>query len=313
MLPPRFEEPAGFHWGHFRDRGGVNIRYGWVSPYDGVVHGTVVILPGFREPVEKLFELTRDLLEQGFAVWLLDRQGQGGSDRVIKDHPQKMGGVDYTNHIHALHHFVTGIVKHAGPLLLFGHSMGGHIALRYLKEHGVFNAAVLTSPMVDIQTPPFPRIIALMLVAGARLLGLLDWYVPGGQGALLTDKVFPGNLRTSDPQRFAVQAEIFSKKPELKMNGPTFGWVAEALRSIKILNDESYLRAIKTPILMGIAGNDKIVDVEAEKRAASLMPNCEEVEIPEARHEIWMERDVLRQPWMIKVSSFLATHLQTKS
>ncbi len=311
MLPARFEEPAGFTWGSFTDAGGANIRCGSMQPA-GEPKGTIIIAGGFREPVEKYFEVMRDLTDKGFAVWMMDWHGQGGSDRYLKDNPQRMYGEGYDEHIATLHQFATTVVeKSKGPLILTAHSMGGHIGLRYLKEHeGVFDSAIFTSPMCDIKTPGLPRrwlrCWSILLKAGA----FLENYVPKGHDwDEKTDGDFATNDLTSDPARFGVLAEIYRKKPELKMGDPTYGWVMHTFESVAILRDAEYLKSIKTPILMEIAGDDKVVDSAASTRAAGLLPNCTRVDIPEAKHEIWMERDDLRAPWLAKVGAFLDERL----
>jgi lysophospholipase len=311
MLPARFEEPANFKWGSFSDAGGANIRYGSLQPA-GEPKGTIVLAPGFREPIEKYFEIIRDMTDRGFAVWMMDWHGQGGSDRFIKDHPQRMHNEGYGEHIATLHQFATDIVKKSsGPLILSGHSMGAHIGLRYLKEHeGVFDSAVFTSPMCDIQTPGYPRSVAVMLARGARATRSLSKYVPKGHDwDEKTDGDFATNDLTSDPARFGVLADIYKRKPELKMGEPTFGWVLRTFESIDVLRKEDYLKAIKTPVLIGISGNDQIVVAAATERACGILLNCTRMDIPEAKHEIWMERDALRAPWLAKVGAFLEERL----
>jgi len=64
LLPARFEEPSGFIWGTFKDAGGAKIRYGALQPpstFGGEPKGTIVLTPGFREPIEKYFEVVRDM------------------------------------------------------------------------------------------------------------------------------------------------------------------------------------------------------------------------------------------------------------
>jgi lysophospholipase len=306
MLPARFQEPKNFTWGSFTDAGGSKIRYGSLQP-EGEPKGTIVLASGFREPIEKYFEVMRDMTERGFAVWMMDWHGQGGSDRYLKN-PQKMYGKGYEEHIETLHQFTQKIVaKSEGPLILMAHSMGGHIGLRYLKEHeGVFDSAVLTSPMCDIKTPGFPRKVAQMLIRRAEKKGTLDDYIPLGHDWREDKEDFASNKLTSDPKRFAVLGELFKTKPELRMGDPTYGWVMHTFNSVAVLRDEAYLKSIKTPVLMGIAGKDGVVEASASVRASGLLQNCTRVDVPEAKHEIWMERDALRAPWLERVSGFLS-------
>lgn len=303
-LPARFQEPASFKWGHFTNADGASIRYGSLQP-EGTPKGTIVLTSGFREATEKYFEVIRDMAEQGYAVWMMDWRGQGGSDRYIKDNPQKMYSEGYDKSIADLHQFATGVVKKSdGPLIMMSHSMGGHIGLRYLKEHdGVFDSAVFTAPMLDIVTPGYPRKVVQLLTKAARVGRFLGDYVPTAGDWHL--EPFETNKLTSDPERYMVLPAIYKEKPELIMGEPTYGWLLHTLVSIDALQKEDYLKSIKTPVLIGVAGKDEVVSIAAEDRACKLIPNCIRVDVPEAKHEIWMERDSMRGPWIKRVFEFL--------
>ncbi len=304
MPPERFSEPDGFQWGGFTDTGGARIRFGTLHPETS--RGTIVIASGFRECIEKYFEVMRDMTERGFSVWMMDWHGQGGSERYLEN-PQKMHSLGYAEHIETLHQFTRDIVKRSsGPFVILAHSMGAHISLRLMKEHqGVFDAAVLGSPMCDVITPGLFRPIAQALASLARMAGCLEKYVPGGHDWNVNDAEFHRNKLTSDPERFSVVPEIFSQKPELRMGSPTYGWAWHTFRSIKVLNARDYLASITTPVLLGIAGDDDVVDIKASARACGILPNCMRVDVSEARHEIWMERNALREVWLEKVTDFL--------
>ncbi len=311
MLPKRFEESAGFQWGTFTNAKGAKIRYGHALP-TGTPKGTMVIVPGFREPIEKYFETIRDMTDKGFAVWAMDWHGQGGSERYLKDNLQKMHGEGYDEHIKTLDQFAAKIVSQSpGPFILTAHSMGAHIGLRYLKEHaGVFDAALLTAPMLDINTGALPKPVARQMARFAKAGSYLEKYVPLGEDWAETREVFANNKKTSDPERFAVTAEIFNAKPGLQMGDATYGWVYHTFESIDILHKEDYLKSITTPILMQISGDDEIVDAKAARRAVGFLPHCTAVDMPAAKHEIWMERDVLRDEWMKHIDFFLARQIK---
>lgn len=310
MQPENFEEPAGFQWGAFTNAKGADIRYGVLHP-EGTAKGTMVIVPGFREPIEKYFEVIHEMAGKGFSVWVMDWHGQGGSDRFLKDDPQKMHSEGYDGHIETLRQFAEKIiVKNDGPLVLTAHSMGAHIALRCLKEHaGVFDSAILTAPMLDIVTAALPKPVARQLTRFAKAGGYLEKYIPGGGDWHESQEVFEGNKKTSDPDRFALTAKFFKEKPELQMGSATYGWVYHTFESIDILGKEDYLQSIETPVLIQISGDDMIVDSTATRRACGLLPNCTQVDMPTARHEIWVENDALRDAWMQKVDAFLETRL----
>jgi alpha-beta hydrolase superfamily lysophospholipase len=60
---------------------------------------------------------------------------------------------------------------------------------------------------------------------------------------------------------------------------------------------------------MEISGDEKTVVKEAAERAALLMPDCKRVDIPAAKHEIWMEQDALRGQWLKEVQQFVSQRL----
>jgi hypothetical protein len=70
--------PAGLVSGVFRARDGLGLRYALSVPH-GSCRGTVVLMLGRADFIEKYFETIADLQGRGFAVATLDWRGQGGS------------------------------------------------------------------------------------------------------------------------------------------------------------------------------------------------------------------------------------------
>jgi lysophospholipase len=298
--------PQGFIWGRFNNTANASIRYGHVKP-EGETLGTLVILGGFREPAEKYFEVIRENVGQGFEVFTMDWRGQGGSDHYLPDEPMKSHHLGYDEQIATLHQFMQTIVVRdlSKPLVMVAHSMGAHIGLRYLNEHaGVFDAAILTAPMLNIGTDrkppkPFVRLLSTLAVAA----GCGTRYVPGGGPWSAAHESINMATKTSDAERGQVQNRAYLENPQLQMGDPTYGWVYHTFRSIKILNRTDYLKSINTPILMQISGDEHIVDRKAAERASRLLPQCKRVDFPTAKHEIWMERDELRTPWLQEINA----------
>ncbi len=71
--------------GSFAARDGKQIRYGVFGHTAQPPKGTVVLLHGRNECIEKCFETIRDLAARGFGVATFDWRGQGGSDRRLGD------------------------------------------------------------------------------------------------------------------------------------------------------------------------------------------------------------------------------------
>ena len=360
ILPPHAEEPAGLVWGSFVNADGAKIRFCQAPPPAGTaIKGHVVLLPGFKEPIEKYFEAMHDLHARGLMVWMMDWRGQGGSDRYLAATPHKAHHLGYEEQIASLHQFITQeVLPHKPkdlPLYMVAHSMGGHLALRYLHDHnqaavdgtpGPITAAMLTAPMLDIATGATPKPLARQMARFAKAANSLEKYIPGGRGWYLpkpgieppppeqpledaasldpqakkkvqkTEKPVTTTLDldvktsslTSDPARIGVMAVWFDRKPELALGDPTYGWVYHTMLSIDVLNQPAYLAAIKTPVLMAISGDERVVVKAAAERAATLMPHCTRLDMKDARHEIWMERDDIRATWLKAVDDFITVH-----
>jgi lysophospholipase len=306
-----FREPDGFTWGHFKNAKGADIRYGHVAP-EGEPKGRIVVLPGFRESAEKYFEVANEMVAKGYEIWVMDWRGQGGSERYLKDNPQKAHHEGYDEQIETLHQLTQTIMpKSDKPLFMLGHSMGAHTGMRYLKEHeGVFDSAMLTSPMLDIITAGLPKPLARQMAKFAKAGNYLEKYIPGGSDHNGKRDPFEGNTVTSDPVRFERRNDVIQEHPELKIGDPTYGWIYHTFASIDILKDEAYLKGIKTPILMEVSDNDKIVERSAQDRALTFLPNARKIEIPGAMHEIWMEQDKYRNQWVQKLDEFLEERLK---
>ena len=68
-----------------RTRDDIGIRYGVWSGCQSELRGTVLLLNGRKEYLEKYHETICDLNDRGFAVVSFDWRGQGLSDRLLPD------------------------------------------------------------------------------------------------------------------------------------------------------------------------------------------------------------------------------------
>lgn len=311
-LDPRFLQPQGWEWGSFTNAEGARIRYGHARP-SGEVRGTVVLLTGFNEFAEKYFETARDLLARGFAVWEMDWRGQGGSDRYYAN-PQKIGSVGLRADAADLHQFVTEIVEPAaaGPLIAVTHSSGGQIILPLLRDHPeMFAAAVLSAPMLEIETGSVPPWLARLLARVATGAGFGHLYIPGaGDWSSESGGNYRGRKTSHDAVRVGLRHQWLAARPDLRTGGATFAWLDAAFRSVAETQSETYLRAIRTPVLIGSPKQDDYVEPAAHRRACKILPACEIIDFPEARHELFMETDRIRDRWFDAIDAFLARHLK---
>ncbi|MFT4077257.1 MAG: alpha/beta hydrolase [Asticcacaulis sp.] len=81
-LSPQYYPPEGFVWGAYRSGNLPEARYGVAAPPVNP-KAQVLILADADYPAEVYFELMRQLMDQGYGVWLLEAPGQGGSGRYL--------------------------------------------------------------------------------------------------------------------------------------------------------------------------------------------------------------------------------------
>ncbi|HSI04474.1 MAG: alpha/beta fold hydrolase [Myxococcota bacterium] len=291
---------------------GVRLRYGrWQVDKPKAV---AVILTGRNEFVEKYDEIARELNERQFDVWTLDWRGQGMSTRAL---PNRQRGyvASFAWYLSDLRAFLQRIEETTPdlPRFIFGHSMGGHITLRYLHDFPEsVTAAVVTAPMIDMTTRRFPPGLARVVVELGMLSRLAHRYIPGMRDYDPSEDLFDTNENTSDRDRFERRVRLLSENPELLLGGVTFGWLDAAFRSIALLQRPEYLRAVTTPLLMFAAMDDRVVNTSAIEHAARDLPNCQLVHLHGSRHEVMHENDRVRGEFWRHVDAFLAAHLPAR-
>jgi lysophospholipase len=270
------------------------IRYGIWYSHHLKKSGSLILLNGRKEFMEKYAETIRELNQRGFNVYSLDWRGQGLSSRMLAN--RHKGFIkNYDNYLDDLNLFIRKIVRPRAdiPLIFLSHSMGGHIALRFIHEHPeLVDKAVLVSPMIDILTSPLPGWFVRLIARVAIKAGLDHAYIIGS-GDYAVEK-FKDNRLTSDPKRFMDENKAIVENPALALGGVTYGWLSATFESIDILTEPDFAKKITTPILIASAGSDRVVSIKAQKTICSLLHNCRFAEITGARHEILKETDAVR-------------------
>lgn len=315
VLENRFQQPVGWRWHYFTNAKGHKLRFGAVSPKSRVPDAVVVCLPGLSEFAEKYFELANDLLERNLAFWILDWEGQGKSDRLLTNR-QKRHSNSFESDVADLHTFMIEYVKHASvhpdvgriPQVMLAHSMGANVGLRYLIEHpDMFTCATFTAPMTGIAAADFlPLSVAVDISAMLKeILGTS--YIMGGKdwSPKARDDI-ARNIFTHDPVRGAVHNAWCRADPTLQVGNVTYGWVNEALRSCYALQNSLQARPVSVPCLFALPGEEKLVSNKQSRKVIKMLPNVTELDLPQSRHEILMERDDIRSIFIEAFMKFLA-------
>ncbi len=301
---PNNPAPRGAIEEHIRAADGVRLRTARWVPSSPI--GTVVLLGGRGEFIEKYFEAIGELLTRGFAVAAMDWRGQGGSDRPLRN--ARKGHVDdffqFESDLDAL---VAKILERNCPRPWIGlsHSMGASVLLGALGAGRCpFERLALISPMIAVKGLNHRR-GARAAIAALNCLGMGNAFAPGSGGENQWLASFEGNVFTSDEGRFARIAKLVAACPDLRLGGPTIGWTHAAFRHMSRLDHSRFPRSKLNSILIVAAGADRVTDTSATMRLASRL-GAALVVIDGAQHEILIERDVLRAKFWAAFDEFVA-------
>jgi lysophospholipase len=284
---------------------GVSLRFARFDPPPGR-KGTVVLLQGRAEYIEKYFETVRDLRTRGFAVATFDWRGQGLSDRGLKD-PSKGHVRNFSEYATDLDAIMQQVVLPdcPPPIFALAHSMGAAIAIRACHDGSRwFERLVCSAPMIALPTGRLTR-MAGPLARFMRLLGRGGRVVPTGHGSAIGPDDFIGNVLTSDPVRYARNMAVLEEAPELGIGAPTIAWADAALRLMKRFAEPSYAAAIRQPILLVAAGRDEVVSTSAIENFGINLLAGRHLILAGSRHEILQEQDHYRGQFWAAFDAFV--------
>ncbi|MQT13891.1 alpha/beta fold hydrolase [Segnochrobactrum spirostomi] len=301
---PQNPVPEGAQVAVVEGCGGVPLRAAFwpatvVSP-----RGTVLVVQGRAEAIEKYFETVGDLRARGFAVAGFDLRGQGGSGRLYPDPLIADVGrfEDYVEDVG----LVLSAVRRAGlpePFTLLGHSTGGTVALGAAARDTTGLARVIaTAPMfgltaVDLTSAPVGALLALLMAAGL------------GRRPVNTNidhRTFETNALTHDAARFERTRAIFMAEPALRIGPPTYHWLKAMRDGIRRLAGADGLAQCRIPALVVAAGEERIVSTPRALAAAGRIPKGNALVIEGARHEVLQETDALRARFWAAFDAFTA-------
>ena len=302
--------------------------------------GGVVLVAGRTEGLVMYQELIRDLVANGYSVYIHDHRGQGFSQRLLASDPT-MGYVEnFDDYVQDLAHFIDGPVRAARagrdrPLFLLAHSMGGAVSALYLehpRDSGIAAAALVT-PMMAPWADSAP---------GAGLVSkAADAYCDGyavdvaGFGWLLGDKYADGapfdeqyaavraappgtpNDLTHSALRFARHWQARNDArcegadcgaPNAKVGGLSYRWFNQACYASELARSQA--GQIGMPVLLLQGENDTVVKPSAQQEFCRNLNNargsgyCVGRTVKMALHSLFIEADAYRAPALQRVLGF---------
>lgn len=310
-LGVRFYPPQGWAWGFLRVGEGLTQRYGVAAP-PAAPKATILILTGYGESAETWFETIDDLVGQGFTVWALERQGQGGSERATPW--RDLGHADsFDPDIGAVRAMVQGVIRPKGdiPLIVLGHSEGGLIALRAAETGLPMDGLILSSPALGLTALPRSRADFARFTPAMRALRL-GWIRTPDQPRWRRDGPDGFQLGlTHDAERGSVRDAWMLANPDLRMGGRSLGWFAAFFDASEAAARDA--RKVGVPVLMLDAGRDRAVTEAPQTRLCIALPACQETRIAGAGHDLHMESDAIRGPWLAAIIGFTRARIDAKT
>jgi lysophospholipase len=290
-------------WFHAAD--GVRLRAGYWP--DGR-KGTVLLLPGRTEYIEKYGPAAGELAARGYATLCVDVRGQGLADRLIDD-PMK-GHIaqfaEYQLDMQAL----LALARQIGcvePFFLLAHSMGGAIGLRSLLAGMPLRAAAFSAPMWGVRVPLLTQPFAPAI---ARIMMSLGWghaYAPTtGPVPYVQKAAFTGNTLTRDRANWDAMVAHLVAQPALALGGPTVAWLAAAFAECR---DLARLPSPDIPCYCALGTNERIVATGPVRRRMAHWPTGHLDIFADAEHEVMMERADARTRFFDAATALFDSHL----
>ncbi|KQT85798.1 alpha/beta hydrolase [Aurantimonas sp. Leaf443] len=291
--------PHGLFGGKLRLLDQVTLRHAFSASTLDHSRGTVLLLQGRNEAIEKYFETIADLNRMGWGVLTFDWRGQGGSSRLTRS--ARRGHVSsFTNYLNDLESIVQSVLLPdcRGPYVVMAHSMGALVALTAAPRlANIVERMVLAAPLVALPAAvigPAPMHVGATL---GRLFGL---------GALPVRREAPASRRmtardnplTHDARRFERNMALTQAAPQLFLGAPSVAWLAAVTGAMRRLEESDVVAAFRVPTLMVLAGGDEIVSNAAAERLAWRMRSARSLTLPAARHELLQEADRYREPFL---------------
>ena len=289
--------PPGAIVSAVRTRDGLTLRVARWTKRE--TRGTVTVLTGRSEFIETYFGVIRSLLVRDFDVVVMDWRGQGQSDREIEQ--ERRGYVsDFNGYRLDLEALETQVLNPYArhPWFAFGHSMGAAMLLDQAHDGETpFQRLFLSAPMIGLPVR-FKRVVQAYVRIADRL-GLGTRLVPGGSEEPIFIRRFDGNVLTTDRLQYRRLASATKELPRLAVGAPTIRWLKGAFALMdRMTADPRFAVEILTPVLIGAAGEDRIVDTAAIERFALGLKVGRCLTLAGARHQVMMERpDIDAQMW----------------
>lgn len=235
----------------------------------------IILLHGLGEHSGRYIHIARFFQALGFTVRSFDQRGHGQSSGRRGDVP------DTNENLRDIQFVVDEFSEQlSGPPLLFAHSMGGLFACHFcLAGLSKLSGLILSSPALNVKVSRFQRTLFVIAKKIMPHLGVGH----GTNGRFLSHDNEVVYAYQNDPLVHSrISANLFTSM----------------LDSMTYVN--SHAHQLKVPLLLLIAGADKVVDPEGSRQFAQKLDHSltassvTTIEYPDFYHEIFNELESIR-------------------
>lgn len=233
----------------------------------------MTLIHGFGEHQGRYLDMIEHFLEENIAVVTLDLRGHGASDGkrgICLEYSLMLGDIDAQ----------LGRALDAFPDLpqyLYGHSMGGGLALRYTsdaKRAKLLSGLIASAPLIKLSKPPAKP---------------LEW-ITKLLRKLAPEMTIKNAIAGEEISNLAQEQARYESDP-LNHGNLGVGLVIDMIENGD--NVLSRAKDITLPILLMHAVDDQLTSVNGSRSFAALAPNCIFHEFENSQHE--MHNDAPRE------------------
>lgn len=266
---------------------GLELHLHRFGPTEGQI--LVALLHGYGEHAGRYAHVGRAWAEHGIRTLAVDLRGHGRSSGVR----------GYVERFDDYHLDATALVDEARaeangrPIFLFGHSMGGLIALHWLLSGGGKDLAglALSSPLCAVKAD-VPAWKTKLGTAMSRVYPKLS---------------LPSGLVGRDVSRDPEQARIYDSDP-LNNKNATSRWYTETVAAMARVGERA--RELQLPTILLYGGDDRVASADATDRLAATLAMSDQTKerLPGYYHELVNEPEADRDRVIARYAAWFLAH-----
>ncbi|KPB00335.1 alpha/beta hydrolase [Ahrensia marina] len=285
---------------------GFKIRFAVFKSKEKPNNGTIILLQGRNEAIEKYLETIAELVERGFDVVTFDWRGQGGSTRFFSDH--RRGHIDsYEQYSDDLEYVFQNIAlpECRAPFYIVAHSTGSLVALYCAPRlNNRVRRMLLSSPFLGVGEEILSENQVIFLSSIFTFLGLGAMHM-GGSRYGIAAMPFEKNRVTTDRERYARNQELMNPSRGLGLGSATATWLHASMKAVQAVRQSEHMAQIHIPVLLINAGADRVVSRAAVEDYAHRIRSGSLITIDGARHELMQEADTYREQFFAALDAFI--------